>query len=173
MCAAFELKLVWPILLQILVFVLLVLPEYWKLWLSSFSFSCVYASFYAIVILFYFSGSKSEQYLCRVSRTFQLGTWILITWRTKWRMWMYSYINHFTNFWCLNLCLPLTSVTRWLAFQIIQFCEGTRMNLDIQGSRCMFIILFGISLIGAMIWNLCMSKAFGFRSKQEEALLSS
>ena len=74
---------------------------------------------------------------------------------------------------CLNLGLPLTSVTRWLAFQIIQSYEGTRMNLGIQGSRCMFIILIGISLIGAMIWNLRMSKAFGFRSKQEEALLSS
>ena len=42
-----------------------------------------------------------------------------------------------------------------------------------QGSRCMFIVLFGNSLIGAMIWNLRMSKAFGFRSKQEETLLSS
>ena len=53
---------------------------------------------------------------------------------------------------CLNLGLPLTSVTRWLAFQIIQSYEGTRMNLGMQGSRCMFIILFRISLRGAMIW---------------------
>ena len=30
------------------------------------------------------------------------------------------------------------------------------MNLDIQGSRCMFITLLGISLIAAMIWNLRM-----------------
>ena len=44
------------------------------------------------------------------------------------------------------------------------------MNMGIQGLRCMFIILFGISLIDAMIWNLRMSKAFAFRSKQEEAL---
>ena len=29
--------------------------------------------------------------------------------------------------------VSLTSVTRWLAFQIIQFCEETRMNLGIQG----------------------------------------
>ena len=27
--------------------------------------------------------------------------------------------------------LPLTSMKRWLSFQIIQFCEGTRMNLGI------------------------------------------
>ena len=47
------------------------------------------------------------------------------------------------------------------------------MNLGIQGLRCMFIILFGISLIGAMIGNLRISKAFAFRSKHEEALLSS
>ena len=47
------------------------------------------------------------------------------------------------------------------------------MNLGMLGSRCMFIILFGISIIGAMICNLRMSKAFGFRSKQEEALHSS
>ena len=43
---------------------------------------------------------------------------------------------------CLNLGLPLKSVTRWLAFQIIQSYEVTRMNLGIQGSRSMFIILF-------------------------------
>ena len=52
--------------------------------------------------------------------------------------------------------LPLTSMKRCLSFQIIQFCEGTQMNLGIQASRYMFIILFGISLIGAMIWNLRM-----------------
>ena len=63
---------------------------------------------------------------------------------------MYSFTNQtfYTFLVCLNLGSPLTSVARWLAFQIIQSYEGTRMNPGMQGSRCMFIILFRISLIG-------------------------
>ena len=49
----------------------------------------------------------------------------------------------------------------------------SRRDADELGHTGMAVyVLFGISLIGAMIWNLRMSKAFGFRSKQEEALLS-
>ena len=187
MCAAFELNLVWPKLLQFLVFVLPVLPDYWSSDFVSFYFLvCMLAftlvcEFLYILILFFFSfflfffWIRNQNNDCRVTRTFQLGTWIFTTWRTKWRMWMYSFINQtiYTFLVCLNLGLPLTSVTRWLAFQIIQSYEGTRVNLGMQGSRCMFMILFRISLIGAMIWNLRMSKTFDFRPKQEEALLSS
>ena len=54
-----------------------------------------------ILFLSFFLDSKPEQWLCRVPRTFQLGTWIFTTWRTKWRMWMYSFTRHFTHFWCV------------------------------------------------------------------------
>ena len=105
MCAALELNLVWPKLLQFLVFVLPVLTEYWKVFLS---FSCMYASFYASLGIyiywscFIFLDLTPKQWPCRVPKTFQLGSGIFTTWRTKWRMWMYSFISQtFYTFWCV------------------------------------------------------------------------
>ena len=49
-----------------------------------------------------------------------------------------SDILHFFFFFFLCLNLGSDEVTRWLAFQIIQSHEGTRMNLGIQEWRCMF-----------------------------------
>ena len=127
---------------------------------------------YILLILFYFSGFKTRTMIVSCPKDLSVGhlnIYHLANKVTDVNVFVYqSDILHI-----FGVSESLTSVTRWLAFQIIQSYEGTRMNLGIQGSRCMFIILFGSSLIGAMIWNLRMSKAFGSRSKQEEVLHSS
>ena len=135
MCAAFELKFVWPKLLQFLVFVLPdflsdsdFLSFYFLVCMLAFMLVCEFL--YILTLLISFSGFETRTITVSCPKDLSVG-----------HLNIYHLANKVTD---VNVFVhqsdilyifdvSLTSVTRWLAFQIIQFCEETRMNLGIQG----------------------------------------
>jgi len=114
--------------------------------------------FLYILILFYFSGFETRTMTVSCPKDLSVG-----------HLNIYHLANKVTD---VNVLVHQTDIlhifgvsefrlTFYVSDEVVSIpnysiLRRDAMNLDIQGSRCMFITLLGISLIAAMIWNLRM-----------------